>query len=386
MFSKLGMVAVTLSGVSVVMLIALLLGADSARLVRVSVVALPFSALAVLFSAAVWGWVQQKNRRLAKLDEVALTEAQIRHFWGRSIAKSSKLTNLAERRLTESQKSLEAKFGSDGTPLYEVIRMGYKCIQNARAVQTLCQSGYPDQALILCRTLQEQMINLWFIMTSGAPEEVIQRYSDWQNAKFYRYIKNNKDRLDESGQGPTDLEWKTLTEEYERAKEKYARQGEGIDKSVEGWAIAYRDNRTRKIRCENVADRAREALPYLKSDPTLLHEVWLSWWQYLNEFVHTTPRSLRESNSTPKDNEVGTGPSVIGLKDPMTLAGGAVLNISSLLTPSYMPTDETRRMKRIGKRTLKAYKEMIKELERVPKEVQPWWYHVRPNTGSDDVK
>lgn len=384
MFSKPAIVFMTLLGISGVMLIALLLWAAE-RLVRVQAVALASLAFTVSLSAVARGWLRGKNRHSAKLDEVALTESQITHFWGRSIAKFSKLTDLAEKRMTESQMRLDVEFGSDRTPLYEVIRMGYKCIQNARAVQTLCLGGYPDQALILCRTLEEQMINLWFIMTSGAPEEVIQRYIDWHDAKFYRDTKKQRERLDESGQGPTDLEWKTLTEEYERAKEKYARQGEDIDKSDEGWAIAYRDNQIKPIRRQNVPDRAQEALPRLKSDPILLQEVWRSWWQYLSEFVHATPHSLRESASNPRDNEVGTGPSVIGLKDPMTIAGGAILNISSLLT-SYMPTDETRRMKRIGKRTLKAYKEMINELERVPKEVQPWWYRVRPTTDSDDVK
>ena len=64
---------------------------------------------------------------------------------------------------------------------------------------------------------------------------MIQRYLDWEKAKFYRFEEKLKGSLGAGNLGPTTEEWDALTKEYERLKAKY--DGDGILDRLEEWAI-----------------------------------------------------------------------------------------------------------------------------------------------------
>ena len=298
-------------------------------------------------------------------------ERQLEDTWGESASKFADVISLAEQRLQECHRLLAKGLDSKNSPYYEVIGMGYKAVQTARAIQVLCSSGYADQANVLCRTLQEQMVNVWFMMTSGNAEEVIQRYCDWQFASFYRDLKRRKNHLSKSGRGPTVSEWQELNTRYEATKKLYASLGDNID-IREAWAIAYRENGTRKVKAQNLLERAKQCLPWLKDDERLLYEIFEMEHQRLNEFVHTTPQSIFQSQSSPSKDVIATGPSVLGLGDPMRLAGTYILNLSSAVTMN-MHLKKSHKMKRLDTKIMKAVKELAKAVSESPESAQPWW-------------
>ncbi len=255
--------------------------------------------------------------------------------------------------------------------LFEMVRTAYKSIQVSRGILVLCRNGYPDQAYILCRALVEQRVNLGFILTSGKIEEVAQRYLDWQKAEFYRFIKRTKERLDKMNRGPTDDEWTDLTNQYQSLKTKYAGGIGDIDNSEE-WAIAYRDGLTRTIRAFNVVDRAKHSMPRLVSDKNLLFDVWEMEWQDLNQFTHTTPRSINESASTSGPNVVVSGPSSIGIYEPARIVGREVLNLSSIISHN-LATTSSPESEDISKEAMKLHMELLRELDKIPSAAYPWY-------------
>ena len=87
-------------------------------------------------------------------------------------------------------------------------------------------------------------------------------------------------------------------------------------------------------------------MPRLASDERQLHDAWTSEWQRLNEFTHTTPRSIFESASSDHENLVVTGQSPIGIDEPLTIAGRSTLNISTLLTSIASSKSSTGKSRR----------------------------------------
>ena len=306
--------------------------------------------------------VRRQNSQLEETYAYSTTVHQIEHIWGKPITTLEKIISLAEERIEEAQKELQKQQNGQPTKLNEVLRIGYKCIQNGRAIHTLSSKGFPDQAYILCRTLEEQMVNINFMMTSGNAEEVIQRYSDWENAKFYRFVEKWKPRLDLQGTGPTEQEWTDMTNAYNDAEARYPNENM---RDKEGWAIAYRKNKTQRIKAGSVQERARASMPRLKSDETLFHDNWEMKWQKLNEFVHTTPRSIIESPSAPSRNVIVTGPSSIGLKEPIIMTGIAILNLTSALT-NNMPFKPNPKMESLGEKIMENVRKLNKELNKTP--------------------
>ena len=157
-----------------------------------------------------------RNRRLSSNERTRMTEFQLATIWGRPLSKLQTVIALGGEKIRLAQSELEEPLQGRTTNIYDLIRIGYKCIQTCNTVHLLCAKGFPDQALSLCRGLMEQEVNLWFIATIENKEEVTQRYFDWEKAKFYRYVRDRKDRLDKRNLGPTTEEWDALTKEYER--------------------------------------------------------------------------------------------------------------------------------------------------------------------------
>ena len=143
-----------------------------------------------------------------------------------------------------------------------------------------------------------------------------------------------------------------------------------FDKKEE-WAIAYRDGMTRIIKALNLVDRAKHSMPWLKSDANLLFEVWEMEWQDLNEFTHTTPRSVHESLSSPEENVVGSGRSSIGLGQPLKVAAVGILNLSSTLALNLTPT-QSRETDNLGEEAMETLRKLMKELEGIPEAARPW--------------
>ena len=330
------------------------------------------AALCVLY--AIVGLIRVKlNDAEVKKDNNAakVVNSQLKHIWGPSFDALETLVGLAEKRIQEAQQRLQK--GKQGNPssLFEIARTGYKSIQVARAILVLCRGGYPDQAYILCRALVEQRVNIGFILTSGKLEEVAQRFLDWEKVKFYRFIKRTKARRDKMNRGPTAAEWADLTDEYQRIKAKYAGDMGDIDEKEE-WAIAYRDGLTRTIKAFNVADRARHSMPCLVSDEDLLFDAWEMEWQDLNEFTHTTPRSLNESMSSPGPNVVVSGASSIGIYEPASIAGREILNLSSVISHNLTPSQSSEAEK-LGSEAMELHKKLLEELQKIPPAAFPWY-------------
>lgn len=314
------------------------------------------------------------TRRLASSNPVRTTEFQLVVMWGRPLSKLQTVISLGGERIKLAQAELEETLQGGRTSIYDLIRIGYKCSQTCNAIHLLCTKGFPDQALSLCRGLMEQEANLWFISTIENKEEVTQRYLDWERAKLYFYLKERKDRLDQRGLGPTAEEWDALRQEYKRLEAKY--RGRGRLKDREQWAVGTRENGTQQINAFSVQKRAKKALPWLPSDETQLYDAWTSEWQRLNEFTHTTPRSIFESASSNDQNVVVTGQSPIGIDEPLVITGRSMLNISTILTnivSDKLPEGKSRRSEDLGKRTVKAFQEMLEELENVPGAATPWY-------------
>ena len=320
-----------------------------------------------------------EKRRLPSDDRVEILRAQLVIIWGQPLSRLHTVITLGEERIKLAQEELTQTLGDDETSLYGLIRIGHKCIQTAKSVHVLCSNGFPDQALSLCRTLIEQETNLWFISTLDNPEEVAQRYFDWEFAKFYRCIKAKGDGLDKRGMGPTKEEWESLTKEYNRLQEKYHESGNL--RRREQWAIGTRASGSQHIKAFSVEERARRSRPWLPSDKTQLHDVWMADWQRLSDFTHTTPRSISESASSNSPNVVITGPSSLGINEPLELTGMTVLNISTILTNIARYRSEKNRSRRseaLGQKTVESFRDLMKELEQVPKEAIPSHRRIEP--------
>ena len=339
----------------------------------VSLASIPIAFPLMLLIASIVQAIVERRRQPSVTDSHKIAKWQLETMWAPSLAKLKEVVEIGERRIDTALTELEKDMQGNGTSLYGLIRTGYKCIQTTRAVQVLCSSGYPDQALSMCRTLLEQEANMWFIETSDDPEEVAQRYLDWQNAKFYCDVEKRKPRLDETGRGPTKEEWQTLTEHFNRLEEQY--RDNGSLRNREHWAIATRRGRKETVKAFSVQERARQSLPRLVDDEAQIHEAWTEEWQRLNEFVHTTPRSIFESASSNRENVVITGPSSVGIGEPLKIAGRSILNISTILgkiITDRLTTEENSEMETLKRRMMKAFREMLGELENLPEEATPW--------------
>ena len=315
---------------------------------------------------------KQDNGEIDKrTDSTKIVDSQLKHIWGSSLDALESLIGLADKRIQEAQLRLQNETQGNPSSLFEMARTAYKSMQVARGILVLCKNGYPDQAYILCRTLVEQRVNLGFILTSGKTEGVAQRYLDWEKVKFYRFIKRTRQRRNRMNGGPTNREWADLTNEYQRISAKYAGGIGGIEEKEE-WAIAYRDGLTRIIKAFNVVDRARHSMPWLVSDGNLLFDVWEMEWQDLNEFTHTTPRSINESASTSGPNVVVSGPSSIGIYEPARIAGREVLNLSSIISHN-LATSVRPESEELGKEAMKLHRKLLRELNKIPAAAYPWY-------------
>lgn len=198
-----------------------------------------------------------KKKQARDLDPETIVIYQLVDTWGPSLDILHELVSLAEQRLEASQDALHKEMQGARSIFYDLIGIGYKCIQTARSIHLLCSNGYPDQALSLCRGLMEQEAYLWFIRSVDDPEELFQRYLDWENAKFYLRIKRQKSNLDARGIGPTAEEWENLTREYKSLKEKY--QDAGNLKHLMDWAIGTREGGKKTIKATSVAQMIRKS-------------------------------------------------------------------------------------------------------------------------------
>ena len=340
----------------------------------------PIVGTAMGLATSYW-WTLRRRTDSRHLDPTSRTRRQINLFWGRPLASMSELISLCQKRIALSQAELDKNQPIRWTGIFELLRIGYKCVQTARAIHTLCLQGYPDQALSLCRALMEQEANVWFIMTSGRNDMVAERYVDWESMKFYRYVKKWRRSLDKTGIGPTDEEWAYLTSHYNQLLEKY-KDDPGL-KRRGGWAIAFREGQPEPIRAYSVTERAKASIPRLRSDPEELSDVWAREWQRLNEFTHTTPRSILDSASSPEIGVVVIGTSSIGIGDPLEISGRALLNISSLLS-RYWPFVETPEQDKLGAKTMDKWVAVLEELAKVPEVAWPQRYRQRSEISAGD--
>ena len=103
----------------------------------------------------------------------------------------------------------------------------------------------------------------------------------------------------------------------------------------------------------------------------------------MNEFTHTTPRSILDSASSPKSGVVVTGTSSVGIGDPLEIAGRAILNISSLLS-RYWPFVETPEQDKLGAKTTDKWVALLEELGRVPEVAWPQRYRQTSDVSASD--
>ena len=311
-------------------------------------------------------------------DPESIVTYQLMKTWGPPFGDLQEFISITERRLEASENALTLQRESAKSNLIHLVVVGYKCVQTARSIQFLCSNGYPDQALSLCRALLEQEASLFFIQSVDDPEGVFQRYLDWEFAKIYLDVKNNRCALDKRGIGPTDQEWETLTKEYNRLEEKH--RGNGNLKNQREWAIGTRKNGEETIKAFSVRKKAEESLPYLASDQTAIFEAWMADWQRLNEFTHMTPKSIDESASSNKRGLVATGRSSIGLAEPMKISGRAMLNISSViarLVNKRLDRVESTAEDELSRNAMETFQNMLKKLENLPIETAPWHEQLR---------
>ena len=287
-------------------------------------------------------------------------------IWGRSLTKLCTVTSLSNERISLTQTELEQTLQDKSTHLYALIAIGYKCVQTSNAIHMLCARGFPDQALSLCRGLLEQEANLRFILTVENREEVTERYLDWERAKtIIRWKRLNKGSV-KGARDVVSTEREALTKAYERLKVKY--HGNGNLRNHEGWAIGKRADCAKPIKAFSPEARAKRFIELLDSEKTLLSYIWIVRWQRLNEFAHTTPRSILESAASNDPKLVVAGPSHLGIGEPAIIAGQTMLNISTLLT--QIVTDEfsiheNLRVKDVGERARRAFDDMFAIVNKV---------------------
>ena len=330
---------------------------------------LPYAACVLGgFAPDVWRLIRRKTsaaeRHKAQRQRF---EKRIQHIWGLSLKKLEETTSLALQRIEDAQERLGLELKGQPSDLYLIIRLGYRSVRLARAINCLCTNGYADEAYALCRNLMELEANIWFIMVSGDAEGNCKRYNAWDNAKFYRYARDDAPRLNSP---PSQDELDKMKKEYDACVKEY---GEEILKIEGAWAIAYREGGSKKVEARNVPDRAFHAMPYLKSDRRLLYEGWKSRWDHLNSMVHNSPRSTMASRSAPKKGDVVTVPSVYGLGEPIDEAARMMLNISSVIA-KYIPAEKVEKSEKLGKRTMDALLETGAALSEIPATVNPWWH------------
>ena len=326
-------------------------------------------AVAPCLSGLLAMWFLCIRGRLTSDYRSTMMERQISTTWGRSLNKLQTVTSLSQERIGLTQTELEEALQDNSTPIHALIAIGYKCVQTCNAIHMLCARGFPDQALLLCRGLVEQEANLRFIATIENREEVTERYLDWERAKtIIRWKARNEGKLDS-----TNGERDALTEVYEQLEAKYCRNGNL--RHLQGWAIGTRSNGLNRIEAFSPEARAKQFVKFLASDEARLHDTWTVRWQRLNEFAHTTPRSILESPASNDQKLVVTGPSYLGIDEPLIIAGQAMLNVSTLLT--HIVTDEfaiteNPRFEDIGTRALGAFYDMLEEVEKVPGSAARW--------------
>ena len=330
----------------------------------------------VVFLPRIWRRMRGRTKDDAGSESMPPIEQHIDDIWGPSLEKMVETIDLADQRIQDAQERLQMDVNGSKTPLYMVIELGYKSVRLARAIRCLCANGFADEAYALCRNLMELEANIWFIMTRDDPAETCKRYNAWDNAKFYRYVLNNKSKLN-----PPEDKWNKMTEEYEQCVAEY---GENKLGNPRGWAVARSKtrakNRRRNRRRRNpgeysvldVPKRAWHAMRHLKSNRKLIYEVWKSRWDHLNSMVHNSPRSIMTSQASPKEGVIATGQSAYGLRDPIYEATRMALDISSTIA-YYIPAEKTEKSKELGKQTMNAAMKTNEILSKVPAAANPWW-------------
>ena len=295
-----------------------------------------------------------------------IMEAQIESIWGSSLGKLEETASLALQRIEDAQERLESVLNGQPSLLYLIVELGYKSVRLVRVISCLCRNGYADEAYSLCRNLMELEANIWFIMVSGDAEGNCKRYLAWDNAKFYRYVRENRTNLDPP---PSEDEWAEMTKEYRKRVEEY---GEKNLKNEDAWAIALREQGSKEVKAQNVTDRALHSMPYLADKPKLLHEGWKSRWDRLNSMAHNSPRSIMTSLAAPREKVVVTGQSALGMREPIKEAARMILNISSSIA-NNISVGKTEKADTLGKRTMESALATAALLEKVPVEANPWW-------------
>lgn len=310
-------------------------------------------------------------------DRNRTVERQIANTWGRPLSKLHMLITLSQERTSLTHTELEKTLQDNSTHIYGLIAIGYKCIQTCNAIHTLCARGFPDQALSLCRGLVEQEANLRFIVAVENREEVTERYLDWERAKAIRRLDKNRE-LVKGNLDPANAKWDAIAEAYEQLKVKH--RGNGDLKKYEQWAIGTSIRDSKQLKAFSAEARAKQFIKILDSEKTLFGYTWAIRWQRLNDFVHTTPRSIVESAASNDPKLVVTGPSHLGIDEPAVIAGQTILNISTLL--AQIVTDEysireNLRIKDIGEKSHKVFYSLLKEVEKVPGSKRRWYATLR---------
>ena len=288
--------------------------------------------------------------RLPSDDRRRTTEHHNTTIWGQSFSKLKTVISISHERISLTQTQLEGTLQDTSTHTYALIAIGYKCIQTCNAIQVLCNKGFPDQALSLCRSLVEQEANLRFIVSIENREKVTERYLDWERAKYIPRLKARNKELVNGILEHTSGKGDALTEVYKQLEDKYRRDGNLRNR--EEWAIGTRANGLERIEAFSVQERAKQFIKFFASDEVLLRDTWSERWQRLNEFAHTTPRSILESAASNNQKLVVTGPSHLGIDEPLIIAGQSMLNITTMVT--HIVTDQltepaSPQVKRLGR-------------------------------------
>ena len=318
-------------------------------------------------------WFLNIRRIFAADNYNTIMARQISNIWGRSLNKLRTVTLLSHERITLTHTELETSLQGNSTHIYVLIAISYKCVQTCNAIQTLCEQGFPDQALSLCRGLVEQEANLRFFMTIDNREEVAERYIDWERAKTINRWKAQNKELVKSKLDFTNEEWDALNEVYAQLAAKHS--GNGNLRHHEEWAIGTRAKGLKRIKAFSPEARAQQFIKVLASDEIRLRDTWTKRWQRLNEFVHITPRSIFESPASNDQKLVVTGPSHLGIDEPLIIAGQSMLNISTMLTlivTEEFAISENQRIEDIGSRAIRAFNDVLEEVEKVPGSTARW--------------
>lgn len=304
---------------------------------------------------------------------IQAVELEIQSKWGPALSELQTLTFLSGHRIERANTELEATLQDRATVIYALIAIGYKCVQISGAIHTLCARGFPDQALSLCRGLMEQEANLRFIASIENREEVTERYLDWEKAKTYNHLKDRKKALAGAKLDPPDEEWDALAKEYDRLRAKY--RGLGDLGRRDQWAIGTRANGF-QVKAFSVEERVRKSRQCSESNDVRLHDAWMDGWQRLNEFTHTTPRSILQSAASNDPKLVVTVPSPLGIDKPLRIAGTSMSNISTVLVniaSDMSSSDPSPQSKELAKQTSGALHRMLEKLKSVP-EARALWY------------